>query len=79
MPNTYAEPRIKSPHKYYETPSHVIKDRMLSHEEQRQALETMRNDQLLLMKATAESMTGGEQANLRAVELALQKLDDRRR
>jgi hypothetical protein len=77
MNNTYAEPRIKAPHRYYETPDHILKDRRLSYAEQRQALETMRADRLLLTKATAENMTGGKQPDLRAVELALQNLDER--
>lgn len=75
MEYEYAEKRILTPHAYHENPEHVLADKELSQDQKKRVLISMRNDGVLLSKATAESMGGGEKPSLKAIGIALQNLE----
>jgi hypothetical protein len=68
--------KLKSPAQAYNSPSDVLVDEELSHEEKEQVLDAWRQDAERLADSSNEGMAGGEPARLREVALAKQKLGD---
>jgi hypothetical protein len=53
--------RIEQPEAHFQSPTDVVKDRQLSHEEKKTALNTWEQDEHQLMTASNEGMPGSEE------------------
>ena len=76
MPQTRSmfEQAMVAPDQTFETPDQLVENEQLSLEEKRKILETWRDSELQLLRASGEGMAGGERPHLAQVEKALKRL-----
>jgi nucleotide-binding universal stress UspA family protein len=73
---TYAQARISTPLRYFETPSHVLSDEKLSRDDKVKVLKSMADDADQKLEATSEGMAGATPAyNAEELQSALIQLE----
>jgi len=64
-----------APERTFETPDQVVENEQLSLHEKRKVLQTWRDNEVQLLRASGEGMAGGERPHLPLIEKALARLE----
>lgn len=70
------EQAMVAPERTFDTPDQVVENEQLSLHEKKKVLETWRDNEVQLLRASGEGMAGGERPHLPLIEKALARLDD---
>ena len=69
------EQAMIAPERTFETPDQVVENEQLSLHEKRKVLQTWRDNEVQLLRASGEGMAGGERPHLPLIEKALARLE----
>ncbi len=68
------EQAMAAPDKIFETPDQVVENEQFSLSEKIRVLEAWRDNEIQLLRASGEGMTGGERPHLPLIEKALDRI-----